>query len=132
MKKLTYLTFALGLVFASCNAQQESNEEESDKEKKESQVSWESQEEAFTSSCEKSYVSGFKNTFGEENLYMVDLAELDNIAEEQCGCMFNKIKEKYETPVEAFSKGFDQLMMEVEECEPTEAQMSKLLKEDTE
>ncbi|MCR9171214.1 MAG: hypothetical protein NXI10_01890 [bacterium] len=112
MKYTIYLTLAAGLVLASCS----------------SESAWDAEKEAFVSSCEKSYVSSFKSTLGAENMGAVNLDELDNLAEKQCDCMFESIREKYDTPEEANAKGVDKLMEEVKECEPTDADLDKLLK----
>ena len=66
---------------------------------------------------------------GTEYVHLVDLDELDKLANGQCKCMFESIKEKYETPEEALSKGYDNLMKEVSNCDPSDAELDKLIKE---
>ncbi len=112
MKRITYLVFALGLILVSCN----------------NKSAWDEEEEAFVGGCQESYVSSFKSTLGAENLDAVNLDELDKLANRQCSCMFEAIKEKYDTPEEALSKGYDKLMEEVKDCEPSDEDLDKLLK----
>lgn len=117
MKQSIYLLLAVGFVLFSCTSEEEAQEK-----------AWDDAEKSFTSSCEKSYVDGFKSSLTPEIVQMVDMDELDKLADSQCGCMFDKIKEKYETPEEAFLNNYSKLMEEVEGCEPTEAELDKLMK----
>lgn len=112
MKQSIYLLLAMGLVLVSCNQGWDENEKEE-----------------FTTSCEEGYVTKFKSTLGPEYIDEVDLDELDKLAERQCDCIYEAIKEKYETPEEAYSKGIDAVMEEVKGCDATDEELDKLLKE---
>lgn len=110
MKQSFYLLIGAGLVLASCAR------------------SWESEKEEFITSCEKSYIESFKNALEPEVLNQIDLNNLDDLATQQCDCLYNAIKDKYETPEEAYSKGIDAVMEEVSGCDPKEEELDKLFK----
>ena len=111
MKRSIYLLLTIGLVLVSC------------------QRTWEDEKEEFTTSCEESYVRSFKNALTPEVLSEVDMDELDKLAEKQCDCVYNSIKEKYKDPQEAYDKGIDAVMEEVKGCDATDEELDKLIKE---
>lgn len=90
--------------------------------------SWEAAKKSFMNSCEDSYVRSFKGALTPEVLDMIDLGELDKLAVQQCGCMFEGIKKRYDSPEDAFANGYDQLMEDVEGCEPAEEELDNLFK----
>jgi len=116
MKKIFYLPLFLGTILVSCNSDNTWNEEN---------------KEEFVSSCESSFVSGFESTMG-DNMDMVDRDELNKLASDYCSCSFEFIKKKYDSPEEAFTKGTDALLEEIEgsqDCEITDEDINKLLKQ---
>ena len=110
MKQSIYLILALGLVLGSC------------------QRTWEDEKEDFTSSCEESYVESFKSSFGPEAMQEVNQDALEKLAERQCSCIFESVQAKYDSPDDAYDKGIDAVMEEIDGCEPTDEELDKLLK----
>jgi hypothetical protein len=110
MKRFTLLLLASGLVLVACKR------------------TWNDEEEVFMTSCQDSYLESFKSSLRPEIMQEVNQNELEKLAERQCSCIMESVKSKYDSPDEAYAKGIDALMEEVEGCDPTEKELDKLLK----
>jgi len=115
------MTLMLGFVLVSCG----NNNEEKEEAKGES---WESNKETFMNSCQESALQSSKSAMGPEVLSMIDETKLENLIESQCDCQFQEIKSKYKTPEDAFEKGVDKVIAELNGCEPSEEEINDLFK----
>lgn len=80
----------------------------------------------FVGNCTSSYISSFEATMG-EMMSEVNKEKLDNMAASYCSCSFEAIKDKYDTPEEAFTRTTDELLMDAADCEPTDEDIDDLL-----